>query len=150
MLAARLAQHGIDAVCGPMLGGAFLAQSVASTLGIEFYYAERFAPPSGDALFAVEYRLPPSITHLVQGKAFAVVDDAISAGSAIRGTITTLQTAGAKVVAVGALIVMGDNAARYCQEQGFALESITHLPYEVWLPSECPQCAEGLPLQDKG
>jgi orotate phosphoribosyltransferase len=46
-LAERLAPHAIDAVCGPLTGGAFLAQMVAETMGVPFVYADRVAPPPG-------------------------------------------------------------------------------------------------------
>ena len=43
-LAARLGRHRVDAVCGPLVEGAFVALMVASDLGVEFYYTERFVP----------------------------------------------------------------------------------------------------------
>ncbi|MGA7732619.1 MAG: phosphoribosyltransferase family protein [Chloroflexia bacterium] len=149
-LAGRLHRHGIEAVCGPMVGGAFLAQAVASTLGVEFYYAERFVPPQRDGLYPVEYRIPGGVRGLVRDKAVAIVDDAVSAGSAVRGTLAGLEACGARPVAIGALLVMGGSAARFCLERGLALEYITQVPYEVWLPSECPLCASGVPVEDVG
>src|SRR5205807_7702482 len=52
------------------VGGAFLAQAVASLLDIEFYYAERFAPPVRDpgTLYPVQYRLPAGVAHPARGK----------------------------------------------------------------------------------
>src|SRR5262245_51691875 len=44
-LAARLSQHDVDAVCGPLVGGAFLAQIVAAELDVNFYYAEWLVRP---------------------------------------------------------------------------------------------------------
>lgn len=104
-LAGRLAAHSVEAVCGPLVGGAFLAQRVASELDVEFYYAERIAPPSGDALYSVEYRIPNALRPRVHGKAIAILDDVINAGSAVRGTWTDLQACGARPVAIGALLV---------------------------------------------
>ncbi len=149
-LAARLKGHGIEAVCGPLVGGAFLAQAVASMLDVEFYYAERFVPAVRDAgaLYPVEYRIPGGVGGMVRGKAVAVVDDAISAGSAVRGTLAALEANGAKTVAMGALLVLGAQAEHFCRERGLALEYIAQLPYEVWLPAECPICASGVTLED--
>ena len=48
-LAARLASYEIDAVCGPLVEGAFVALMVASELGVPFSYAERFENPEGAA-----------------------------------------------------------------------------------------------------
>ncbi len=109
VLAERLSRHNIEAVCGPLAGGAFLAQSIAALLDIEFYYAERFVPDvqDADALFPVEYRIPKGVATIMRDKTIAVVDDAISAGSAVRGTLSALKTNGAKPVAMGALLVLG-------------------------------------------
>jgi orotate phosphoribosyltransferase len=87
-LAERLQQHHIEAVCGPMTGGAFLAQAIASLLDIEFYYAQRFVP-------------------------------------AVRDTL-------------------------YARERGLALEYVAQVPYEVWLPEECPMCEVGMEIEDMG
>jgi orotate phosphoribosyltransferase len=148
-LAVRLRAHEIDAVCGPLVGGAFLAQALAATLASEFYYAERFAPPSHDGtLYPVEYRIPHGVAAELRGKRVAVVDDAISAGSAVRGTVLSLRAVGALPVAVGALLVLGDEAARWCGEQRFPLEFVLQQPYELWLPGVCPMCAAGEPLEE--
>jgi orotate phosphoribosyltransferase len=150
MLAERLQRHNIQAVCGPMLGGAFLAQSIASLLDVEFYYAERFLPAVRDTLYPVEYRIPAGVAHYLRGKAVAVVDDAISAGSAVRGTIASLEAGGANPVVVGALLVLGTQAEQFCRERGPALEYVTQQPYDFWLPSECPLCAKGVKVEDIG
>ncbi|MDQ3930623.1 MAG: orotate phosphoribosyltransferase [Chloroflexota bacterium] len=151
-LAERLNRHDIEAVCGPLVGGAFLAQAIASLLNVEFYYAQRFAPAMPDAgtLYPVDYRIPGGVGGMVRGKSVAVVDDAISAGSAVRGTLATLEANGAKPVAVGALLVLSDQASRFCRERVLALEHIAQLPYDVWLPAECPLCASGVLLEDMG
>lgn len=149
-LAVKLKDSKIDAVCGPLVGGAFLAQAVASLLDVEFYYAERFIPAVRDTLFPVEYRIPAAVVGRLSGKSVAVVDDAVSAGSAVRGTIASLEAHGAKPTAVGALLVMGDQAEQFCKERGLALEHITRLTYNVWLPGECPLCASGVALEDMG
>lgn len=151
-LAERLKRHNIEAVCGPLLGGAFLAQALASLLDVEFYYAERFVPAVHDAgaLYPVEYRIPAGVGDMVRGKAVAVVDDAISAGSAVRGTLAAIEAKGAKAVAMGALLVLGTQAEQFCRERGLALEYIAQLPYEVWLLGECPMCAAGVGLEDMG
>lgn len=150
VLAERLKRHGIEAVCGPLVGGAFLAQAVASLLDIEFYYAERFEPEVAetDKLYPIEYRLPAGVRGMVSGKRFAVVDDAISAGSAVRGTLASLEAHGAKPAVVGALLVLGAQAKEFCRERGLTLEYIAQQPYELWLPSECPMCASGILLDN--
>jgi hypothetical protein len=50
-------------------------------------------------------------------------------------------------VALGALFVFGDTAARFAAGQRVALEGIAHLPYGLWPPAECPLCRAQLPLE---
>ena len=40
-LAARLRPYAVDGICGPLVGGAFLAQALAHELKVRFYYTER-------------------------------------------------------------------------------------------------------------
>ena len=42
-LAAKLVQHRVEVVCGPLVEGAFIALLVSLELGCDFVYAERFA-----------------------------------------------------------------------------------------------------------
>src|SRR5438270_8231354 len=67
-LAGALSRHAVGAVCGPLTGGAFLAQMVADALGVEFYYTDRFVPPEPGDLYPVRYRLPPGLREAVRGK----------------------------------------------------------------------------------
>jgi orotate phosphoribosyltransferase len=147
-LADKLAGHTVEAVCGPLTGGAFLAQAVAAALDVEFYYTERVVPAERNALYAVTYRLPGGLRERAQGKSVAVVDDVINAGSAVRGTLAELRTCGATPTAVGALLVLGSAAASLCADQALPLETIAALPNEIWSPAECPLCAAQTPLED--
>ncbi len=147
-LARRLSAHSLEAVCGPLVGGAFLAQVVAAELDVEFYYAERIVHAPGDASSSVEYRLPGTLRPRVRGKSVAIVDDVINAGSAVRGTFADLQACGARLVAIGALLVLGSSASRFTADRNVALESIGYLPNVLWAPSECPLCASYVPLEN--
>jgi orotate phosphoribosyltransferase len=136
-LARRLQPHGIDAVCGPLVGGALLAQVIASELDLDFYYAERFQRTT-DGLYPMDYRLPAGVRSIVRGQRVAVVDDAISAGSAVRGTLADLQACAARPAAMGALLVLGGDAA--------SLAATAQIPLET--PAECALGVDGIPLKD--
>lgn len=97
-LAGRLLQHKVEVVCGPLVEGAFIALLVSLELGCDFVYAERFANVALESLFPVEYRLPGALHSAVKGKRVAIVNDVISAGSAVRGAAFDLQATGADVV----------------------------------------------------
>jgi orotate phosphoribosyltransferase len=145
-LAHRLAVHGVEAVCGPMVEGALLAQMVAEELGAEFSFADQFARPRGDGLYPVGYRIPDALRQVARDKATAVVDDVINAGSAVRGTLADLRTCGARPVAVGALLVLGPSGPAFAASERLPLERLSDLPNTLWEPSACPLCASGVPL----
>ena len=146
-LARRLATHRIDAVCGPMTGGAKLAELIAGELGVDYFFTERFEPANATELFPVRYELPAAQRLRVRGKAIALVDDAVSAGSAVRGSFADLAASGARPVAIGALFVFGGAAARFAVEHRLALEGIAHLDFALWRPAECPLCRAGVPVE---
>jgi orotate phosphoribosyltransferase len=148
-LARRLGGYQIDAVCGALNEGAFVALMVAAELDVEFSYAERFAPPpSRDALFEVQYRLPRVLRDAVRGKRVGVVNDVISAGSAVRGTIEDLKACGARPVVVGTLVTLGSSFGAWATAEDVAVESLESFPHNVWTPSECPLCAAGVALDE--
>ena len=147
-LARRLSSHNVEAVCGPLVEGAFVALMIASELDVEFFYAERFDPPRSDALYPVKYRLPDALRGKVRGKRVAIVNDVINAGSAVRGTFADLKVCGAEPVVMATLLVLGSSASSFAAGNNITLESLASLPNALWLPSECPLCASGVPLEN--
>jgi orotate phosphoribosyltransferase len=149
-LAAKLVQHRVEVVCGPLVEGAFIALLVSLDLACRFVYAERFANTLPKGLYPVEYRLPKALHPAVKGKRVAIVNDVISAGSAVRGAFSDLQAIGANIVAIGALLALGDSFAGFASEHHVALELLNQMPHNLWTPSECPLCAAGQPLEIMG
>ena len=149
-LAAQLVKYEIEVVCGPLVEGAFVALLVSLELGCDFVYAERFADTTREGLYPVEYRLPRALHPAVKGRRVAIVNDVISAGSAVRGTYFDLQAAGAEVIVIGALLALGDAIAEFVAEQHIALELLEKIPNSLWTPSQCPLCVAGVPLEIVG
>jgi orotate phosphoribosyltransferase len=149
-LAERLVQHKVEAVCGPLIEGAFVALLVSLELRCDFAYAERFVDPTREGLFPVEYRVPKASQSSVRGRRVAIVNDVVSAGSAVRGTFCDLQELGANIVAIGALLALGDTIAEFADERTVALELLEQLPNNLWTPSQCPLCAAGVPFEVAG
>ena len=147
-LAERLARHNVEAVCGPLVEGAFVALMVASELDLEFFYSERFARSQHQGLYPVGYRIPPPLREKVGGKRVAIVNDVINAGSAVRGTFAELKACGAQPVVIGALLVLGTSASSFAAGERVPLESIASLPNPLWPPSDCPLCAARVPLEN--
>jgi orotate phosphoribosyltransferase len=146
-LARRVAFHRVDTVCGPLNGGAFLAELMAMELGVEFAFTQRTVSQWA-GLFPVDYRVPPALRAALRGKRVAIVDDAISMGSAVRATVADLEVCQAKPVVVGALLVMGPAGTEFAAARGLLLERLADLPLRTWMPSECPLCASGTPVAD--
>jgi orotate phosphoribosyltransferase len=147
-LARLLSMHQVEAVCGPLVEGAFLAQMVAEEMGAEFYFAEQFSRSGADGLYPIGYRIPQGLRRAIFGKRTAVVDDVINAGSAVRGACEDLRTCGAHLIAIGALLVLGEPASAFAASQGVPLEVLAQLPENVlWNPSSCPLCASGVRLE---
>lgn len=146
-LAPALARHRPEAVCGPLIEGAFVALMIASALDLPFTYAAP-APPRDAGLFPVAYRIPGALRPRLTGRRVAIVNDVINAGSAVRGTLADLRSCGAVPVAIGALAVLGDAAARLAADEGVALEALAAARNEIWAPAECPLCRAGEPLLD--
>ena len=145
-LAGRLSGYDVEAVVGPLVGGAFLAQMIATKLEAEFAFAEPQPAAADGRLYPVAYRLPNTLAPLLQGKRVAIVDDAINAGSSLRGTFHALVTAGAKPAVAGALIVLSDTARPFLAENGLVLEALATLATPLWVPEVCPLCARRDPL----
>lgn len=149
-LASALRPYDVRAVCGPLLGGAFLAQLVAHALDVEFCFTERVMPADPAGLYRARHVLPSAFAPRVHGQRVAMVDDVMSAGSALRGTYAELQAHDATPVVAAALLVLGSSGAGFFAQQGVAVEAVARDDYELWLPADCPLCAAGLPLEDAG
>lgn len=142
-LARRLARHRIEAIVGPLVGGALVAQMVAAELDVRFAVAERHVDARG-----ATYAVPDALHAHLQGRAVAIVDDVINAGSATRATHTALTALGARPVAAGALLILGETALPAFAASGLAVECVARLPNELWQPAACPMCAAGVPLSN--
>jgi orotate phosphoribosyltransferase len=149
VLADGLSRYDVSGVCGPLLGGAFLAQLLAQRLGIEFSFAEREQAAEGSGLYRARYRVPSALAGRLAGRRVAIVDDVMSAGSALRGTYADLQAHGATCVVAGALLVLGSAGADYFAGVGIPVEAASRQVFELWDPARCPLCAAGVALEDR-
>jgi orotate phosphoribosyltransferase len=147
-LAELLRSYNVAVVCGPLLGGAFLAQLVAQALAVEFCFTERVMPVNANGLYPASYRLPPAFTARVRDKRIALVDDIMSAGSALHGSYTELQGHGATTAVAGALMVLGNTGADFFAKEQVPVAAVVRESYTLWLPASCPLCIAGAPLEN--
>ncbi|MEA2338142.1 MAG: orotate phosphoribosyltransferase [Thermoanaerobaculia bacterium] len=138
--------HDVSAICGPLLGGAFLAQALAAAIGVRFYYCEQVESNSSSGLYAARYRLPAGLGPHASKERFAVVDDVISAGSSVRAVVAELESAGATTAVVGSLLVLGTKATEYFASIDIPVVALDRRAFTTWLPAECPLCRDGVPL----
>lgn len=148
-LSDQLRPHEPNLVCGPLLGGALLAQSVATALNIDFCFTRPELTERGPGLFKARYRLPATFHTGVSGRRVAIVDDVMSAGSSLRATFAELRAHRAIPVTVGALVVLGTVGERhFVEEQQLPVQAVIRDTFELWPEAECPFCAQGMPLED--
>lgn len=145
LLADQLRLHRIEAICGPMEGGALLAFALADLLGAAYLPAYRRSGPGSAELAG--YRLP-AVSGGVSGWRVAVVDDAVNAGTAVLSCFRQLRDAGAVPVAVAALLALGDATAIVTSTMSVPFYSADSISSRAWRAEECPLCASGTPLTD--
>ena len=147
-LAESLRHYKIAAVCGPLLGGAFLAQLIAQALDVEFCFTERVMPRDASGLYQASYILPPAFSERISCRRVAIVDDVMSAGSALRGTYAELRKHCATPVVAAALMILGNTGADFFAGEQVPVEAVVREPYSLWLPATCPLCAAGTQLEN--
>jgi orotate phosphoribosyltransferase len=141
-LATRVREYQPDVVCGALVEGAFIALLVASELCCDFAYALRFASDAKQ-LFPVSYRLPDALHSVVESRRVVIVNDVISAGSAVRGTIEHVQQLGGQVLAVASLMLLGETFSEFCEAKRLPLITLFRQDHHLWLPDTCPLCSAG-------
>lgn len=146
-LARRVSLHDVEVICGPMTGGAQLAEMIGAELNLPVAFSERFEPADAKGLFPIRYAIPSNQRERVRGRRVAIVDDAVSAGSAVRGTFADAVACGGIPVAMGALFIFGNAAEEFAARHNLRLEGIAPLPFATWKPEDCPHCRAGEPLE---
>jgi len=62
-----------------------------------------------------------------------------------------LEACGARLTAIGALLVLGSSGSTFAASKGIPLEALARLPENsLWEPLSCPLCAAGLLLEEPG
>ena len=134
-----------EVVCGPLIGGAFVAQLLAAEIGAGFVFAERLVCEGR----TTRYRVPDSLRKAVSGRRVLLVDDAINAGSALLATLTDLSRCRARLAGLACLIVLGETASQIAEQNGVPLYRLGSLERGMWAAEDCPLCAAGTPLIDR-
>lgn len=136
---------GAEAVCGPLTGGAFVAQFLAAELGVEFSFSERVVAADG----SVRYRVPAPLRDRLSGKRVLIADDAVNAGSATLATLADVEACGATLAGFASLLALGDAATRIGGRYGVPFWTLASLERALWSAQNCPLCRSRMPLTDR-
>jgi len=138
-MADRLREHAVDAVCGPIEGGAFLAYAVSDLLTAAFLPGYRTPGETAG------YHLRPAPGG-ISGWRVGIVDDAVNAGTAVTACAEALCGQGAVPVAVASLLALGDASTVIPDQLRIPFHPAATLPSHTWPATGCPLCTKGTPL----
>jgi orotate phosphoribosyltransferase len=150
-MADRLQEHAVDAVCGPVEGGAFLAYAVSDLLTAAFLPGYRTPGETAG------YHLRPAPGEIagdhsrpapggIAGWRVGIVDDAVNAGTAVAACAAAVRAQDAVPVAVTSLLALGDASETIPERLGVPFYPAATLPGRAWPAARCELCAEGIPL----
>jgi len=126
-----------DMVVAPAMGGLIIGHEVARALDRPFLFTER-----------VDQRMTLRRGFaLSAGQRVVIVEDVVTTGRSTREVVDVVESAGATVVAVAALVNRSGGADPFAPIPFVWLVDAT---FATWPPSDCPLCAEGRPVDRPG
>ncbi len=142
-MAVRFRDKNIEAVSGPAIGAAILAQWVAYHLsemtGHEVYAAG--AEKDGEGGFV----LRRGYDKIVEGKNVLVVEALTTTGGSIKKAIDAVRAAGGNVVGAIALCNRGEGTKEMIGNPPI-FDQLVKLHLEQWPESECELCQGNIPV----
>ena len=127
---------GAVTVVGPTTGGIIIAYDVARYLGIESIYAE---PGETGRVFKRGFSLRP-------GQKVVIVDDVLTTGRSIFEVIDLVKSYDAEIVGIGELLDRAGGKVKF----DYPYFPLTSVDADSWEPDNCPLCAKGEPLTQRG
>jgi len=135
-----IAQHfegqKIDLVAGPTTGGIILAFETGRQLGVRSIFAEK---EGGVRVFRRDFQIAP-------GELVLIVDDILTTGRSLRGTISAINKLGGIIIGIGVLVDRTEQSLDF----NLPFFSCLRAPTTVYSPQECPLCAAQIPLVKPG
>ncbi len=136
-LAKELKGHKLDTVIGPALGGMLVSYEMGRALKVRSIFAERT-----DGHFELRRGF-----SLKKNERVLVVEDVVTTGKSSYEVISLVESHGAKVEAVGAIVDRSWGAAVFAQD----FHPLLKMEIKTYKPNECPLCAaKKIPLTKPG
>ena len=135
-MAARFKDQHIDTVVGPTTGGIIIAYDVARYLGIEAIYAE---PGENGRIFKRGFSLD-------RGQKVIIVDDVLTTGRSIREVVSLVESYDAEIVGIGEILDRSNGTVMF----DYHYLALATVQADSWDPRECPLCAKGMELTQRG
>ena len=128
----------IDVVVGPAIGGVILAHCVGKHIAFDRKGTLRtiFADKNGEGFI-----IKRGYDKFVKDKHVLVVEDILTTGSSVRGTVEAIRNVGGHVEGVSALCNRGSVTAEQLDVP--KLVSLVEMNIETWPGSLCPLCLTG-------
>ena len=137
-MAQMFEEDPFDTVASPAVGAIVLGYSVALASAARMIFSER----EGEAMtFRRGFNLAPAERVLV-------VEDVVTTGGSAREVVDLVRAAGA--TPIGAAVLLDRSDPSDPPDLGVPLRSLVRLDVASFTEDECPQCAEGLELEDPG
>lgn len=141
-MAERMADTQPDAVVGPAVGGALLAQWVAHHLAeicgrdVDAVYADK----DGQGGFVVKRGYDKRIA----GKKVLIVEDLVTTGGSIKKVVDAVQPTGAQIVGAIAICNRGGVTKEMVGAPRF--EALVNVMLDSWDADTCELCKRGIPI----
>ena len=130
---ARLAEpYGPEVIAGPQSGGAKLARSLAKEMNIDYVELEKGKED-------YEFWVLAGDSETIFNKVVVVVDDVLTTGGSVRGSIKAVQKAGGKAAAALGIIDRSIEQVDLCVDVYF--QALCYIGLSQWDEDDCPYCS---------
>lgn len=136
----------VDVVIGPTMGGAVLAQWVASHLNARRSSGETlpaFAEKIGEGENK-HFVIKRGYNWYIPGKRVVVVDDLLTTGASAANVIKRVKALKGEVLALSVICNRGGVTPE--QIGNVPIHALTNVNFDSWSERDCPLCKEGVPI----
>jgi orotate phosphoribosyltransferase len=138
LMADHFRNDRVELVVGPTVGGVIIAFETAKQLGTDAIYAE--AGEDGKTrIFKRGFSIEP-------GTRVMIVDDILTTGRSVQEVINLCRSYRADIVGLGVLLDRSGGTVTF----DAPLKPLATVAAQSWEAAQCPLCAKGVPLTQRG